>query len=313
MFGKLGKNSLNWLKNNFNDMVRFDEPMSYHTSFKVGGPADAYVSPKNIDDLIILINWVKQNDIPFLVIGGGTNLLVKDQGIRGVVISLKGGFNHIKLTENKNDSVYLSAGAGLKLKRLCAFAIKHGILGMNFAIGIPGTFGGAVFMNAGTDRGSMSDVIKDIKVLDFLGNLVEFQRKDLVFIYRGLKSTSEIKSAIILEGTLSLKYSDTEKVKLEAKDIFHLRKQKQPIFQPSAGCFFKNPSLAFSSGALIDEAGLKGKSIGGAEISTKHANFIINKGNATASDILFLKEVVEETVFKKFNIKLFPEVQIVGE
>jgi UDP-N-acetylmuramate dehydrogenase len=309
--------SKQWLQGTFGNRVLFNESMSRHTSLRVGGPADAYVAPENMETLLALINWSREKGIPYLVIGDGTNLLVKDNGIRGIVIVLTKGLNKIAQTGNGPDQVMVTAMAGARMNSLCWFAIKSGFEGMNFALGIPGTVGGGILMNAGTDYGWIANVLNSIKVLLPTGEMQGISRKDLNFSYRQLTWNDEqVKMCrgpcIILDGSFQLRPSDPQKLKKEAATILADRKRKQPTRYPSAGCFFKNPPYGKTAGELIDLAGLKAKRIGGAVISSKHANFILNTGTASASDVLALMEHVQETVSQTFSINLEPEVKIVG-
>lgn len=301
------------LQNRFSDRVRFDEPMSAHTSLKVGGPADAYVMPANESELSFLIKWTNETGLRFFILGWGTNLLVKDQGIRGIVISMASHLN--KIIRKSSTKVTAMAGAGLST--LCRYAIDNGLSGMNFALGIPGSVGGAIRMNAGTNHGSVSDVLDSVRIIRADGNSKKLDASSLMFSYRGFElPDEEIRAenpSVILEGDFSLSQKTSTDVKAEAKDVLKQRRETQPKGLATAGCFFKNPDTGESAGYLIDQAGLKGACVGDAAVSEKHANFIHNRGNASAQDMIRLMESVQETVFKKFNIKLEPEVKIVGE
>lgn len=312
----LESDSIKWLTSRFKDSVKFDEPMSRHTHFKVGGPADAFVAPESREDLIQLVTWTDSKGIPLLIIGNGTNLLVKDNGIRGIVVVLAKCSNKISKKDENNREILITAPAGAKLQELCSFAIKSGIGGMNYAVGIPGTVGGAITMNAGTALGSTEDVLDDVLIMLPDGKTERIKKSEIDFSYRNLSFGKKINiykgRPVILEGSFRLFSSDAATLKEEAEKILSMRRKKQPVSFPSAGSFFKNPVQGKAAGRLIEKAGLKGKKIGGAQVSEKHANFIINTGGASASDILALMEFVQETVFKTFNIKLEPEVKIVG-
>ena len=313
----LDSDSKQWLQGTFGTRVLFDESMSRHTSLRVGGPADAYVAPDSTETLLGLIDWSRQKGIPYMVIGDGTNLLVKDSGIRGIVIVLTKCLNKITQTGNGSDQVMVTAMAGARMKALCWFAIKSGFEGMNFALGIPGTVGGGILMNAGTGYGWVANVLNSVKVLLPTGKTQRINGDDINFSYRKLTwDAKQIKMCqgpcIILDGCFRLRPSDPQKLKKEAVAILAIRKSKQPTRYPSAGCFFKNPPSGKTAGELIELAGLKAKRIGGAVVSSKHANFIINTGTASADDVLALMEHVQKTVFKAFNINLDPEVKIVG-
>jgi UDP-N-acetylmuramate dehydrogenase len=307
-----------WLNSHLKDCVKFDEPMAKHTSLQVGGPAEAYVEPQNLNQLVALIKWAVLKDIPYLVVGGGTNLLVTDEGIRGIVMVLKRCLNRIRETDKINDTVFVTAMAGAKLQALCRYALRRGLGGLNFALGIPGTVGGAVMMNAGTSKGEMADVLEAVEILQPTGQIERKKRKELNFAYRSLSWTGYDNSPprcrpIMLGGSLCLYFTDPTLLKQEANRIIDERKKREPTGFPSAGCFFKNPTSDRSAGQLIEQAGLKGSRIGGAEISKKHANYIINRGKASAAEILRMMELVQRVVNNKFNILLQPEVKIVGE
>ena len=313
----LDSDSKKWLKSRFHNNVKFDEPMSKHTSLRVGGPAEAFVAPENIEVLKVLVTWSWQKKIPYLIIGNGTNLLVKDSGINGVVIVLTKCLKTISQTDINTDWVIVTAMAGVRMQTLCSFALERGLEGMNFAIGIPGTVGGGIMMNAGTSYGSMESVLESINILLPTGQVHKIKKEKLNFAYRKLSWNKEQIDVnrgqqIVLDGCFRLHPSDPEKLKKEAKKILETRRQRQPTSLPSAGCFFKNPASGKTAGELIEAAGLKGKSIGGAKISSKHANFIINHHKASAADFLALMELVEETVLKMFNIDLKREVKVVG-
>ena len=333
----LDSGSRQWLIKLFGKSVRFKEPMSKHTYFRVGGPAEAYVAPENFKELVTLIKWTLQKNIPYFVIGDGTNLLVKDRGIHGVVITLKKCLKKITLVCKEpickepvckeKDRTIVAAMAGVKMQTLCSFAIEQGLGGMNFALGIPGTVGGGIMMNAGTACGSMESVLDSVKILLPTGGVQRIEREDLNFSYRKISWAKGIKAeglktngrnrddhgqTIILEGCFCLYPSDRQKLEKEAEEILKTRYKNQPANLPSAGCFFKNPLHGKTAGQLIESAGLKGKRKGGARISSKHANFIINTGKASAEEILELKELAQETVKKMFDVDLETEVKIIG-
>ncbi len=313
----LNREANNWLRYRFGQNVKFDEPMSKHTYFRIGGPVDAFVVPQRRKDLIDLIIWAGQMQQPYIAIGDGTNLLVRDAGIRGLVIVLTKCLNKISGLDSGDDTTIISAMAGARLQALCKFAIESGLEGMNFAIGIPGTVGGGITMNAGTAAGSMEGVLDSIEVLLPGGELLTIERSQLVFRYRNLSLkkvalNGDLEKTIILEGRFQLRPSDARYLKKEAQEMWNKRRMAQPSNYASAGCFFKNPASGKTAGELIELAGLKGKRVGGAEVSSKHANFIINTDNATAADVMALMEIVQETVSQTFNIELKPEVKIVG-
>jgi UDP-N-acetylmuramate dehydrogenase len=311
-----------FLKNISGGNVRFDEPMSRHTSLRVGGPADLFAEPDSLEVLVDMVKYASAENIPYLIIGGGSNLLVRDNGIRGLVISLEKCLNRI--TDNKRNDIFVevSAGAGVNLQRLCFFAMNKGLEGMNFALGIPGSVGGAIVMNAGTEHGFMGKVLDSVNVLMPDGKIEKIDKTNIDFCYRefalkleqnkGARNRS-INSSIIISGKFLLTRNEPDKLRKEAESMLGVRNRKQPTNLPSAGCFFRNPQFGMTAGELIDRAGLKGKIVGGARISMKHANFIINRDNASAADIIALMEEAQEKVDKQFDVFLEPEVRIVGE
>ncbi len=302
----------------FNRRVKFDEPMSKHTSFRVGGPAEALVTPDSVDQMAELIRWAAETKVPYRVVGGGSNLLVGDGGCSGVVVKLSKGMNRIQASARKGRTVRITAMAGAGLQRLCWYAIRQGLGGLNFALGIPGTVGGAIMMNAGTAGGTIEQVLESVDLLAPDGRIYQKKRAQLDFSYRRLVlETSEGSEAygqpVILSGDFGLRSSDPRQLETEAKAILASRRKREPLRFPSAGCFFKNPSPELPAGRLIDQAGLKGKRVGDAQISEKHANYIINRGRASAGDILELSRLVQDVVRASFNIELEPEVIILGK
>ncbi|MBU4319283.1 MAG: UDP-N-acetylmuramate dehydrogenase [Proteobacteria bacterium] len=307
-----------WLRRLFGEGVWFDEPMHRHTSFHIGGPADALVMPHDRTSLRELVEGCGTKGIPYFILGKGTNLLVKDKGIRGIVILLKKCLNKIAVAEIPGGACRVSAMAGVNLQRLCRFAIKKGLAGLNFAMGIPGSVGGAIAMNAGTADGAMGDVLESLDVLFPSGKNERLLRDRLFFSYRHFSIQSEDKTVekakpVILEGHFLLTPSDSELLKEEAEKRMKQRKATQPMDQHSPGCVFKNPEPGLSAGKLIDDAGLKGFRIGDAEISTRHGNYIINRGSAKAADVLELMQKIEDKVYEQHRVKLEPEIIFAGE
>lgn len=310
-----------WLQCRFKENVKFNEPMWRHTSFRVGGPADAWVAPANLEALMLLVSRCRDEAIPYTVVGDGTNLLVADSGIRGIVIVLKNIGSDFWAADNGDATVRVTATAGSRLQALCRFAIKQGLAGLNFALGIPGTVGGAIRMNAGTHLGSMADVLESVKILSDSGSVHTLQRQHLDFSYRNLTWNADVtrvpvKDAIILECCFRLRRKNSETLAEEAEHILKIRKSRQPWRSSSAGCFFKNPAIGKTAGELIDLAGLKGKKIGTAQVSRQHANFIVNTADpaspGSATDILSLMKLVKEKVFAQFHVNLETEVKIAG-
>ncbi len=285
--------------------VKQNALMRDYTSFQIGGPADLMLQPESADALAQCFRILHEASIVPLVIGAGSNLLVSDRGIRGVVIRLAAPMNRTYVQENE-----IIAEAGISLARLAMTALDAGLSGLEFASGIPGTLGGAIFMNAGAYGGEMKDVTIETEYLDENGALCTLSGKQHTFGYR--KSFFSGKPFIILRSRLRLTPGDPEKIRETMRDLNARRKEKQPLNFPSAGSFFKRPEGHFA-GRLIEDAGLKGAFVGGAQISKKHAGFMINTGGATAEDVCRLMEQVKETVYKNTGVTLEPEVRFVGE
>lgn len=307
-----------WLMARFKTRVKFEEPMAKHTSFRVGGPAEALFEPESVEQLTAFVTWAFDKGFAYQVIGGGSNLLITDKGIRGVVVKLSKEMNQIREKERTEDFVRISALAGARLQTLCRYAIRKGFKGLNFALGIPGTVGGAITMNAGTSQGAIDQVLDAIEILKPDGRIEKIDGGRLNFSYRALSlqgngNAGACGQPVILSGDFRLGYADTLDLKAEAESILGLRRKREPTRFPNAGCFFKNPAPETPAGRLIDQAGLKGERIGDAQISEKHANYIINRRQATAGDILKLSRRVQAVVRQKFNIELEPEVKIFGE
>jgi UDP-N-acetylmuramate dehydrogenase len=301
-----------WLTDHFGSQVAFGEPMSRHTTFGIGGPADALLTVKTDQQLRDLVRWARDRGLPFMILGAGSNLLVRDGGIRGLVLKLANGFESMRQGSepHPDGGVQIMAGAGVLVRKLGKYALDHGLAGLNFALGIPGTVGGALRMNAGAWGACIADTTNSVSLLNQHGDMVTLGRARLNFSYRGLNLEE---SGIILGAEFLLKRSDRESLRQEALDMQRKRRLTQPLSLPSAGSMFRNPSADVSAGELIDRAGLKGLRKGGAEVSTKHANFIVNKGDAKASDVLALMGRVQDMVFDRFAVHLEPEVMIIGQ
>lgn len=280
-----------------------NEPMHRHTTFKIGGNADVLVKIKSQDQLKTVLTLTKEFDVPYFILGKGSNLLVSDKGIEGMVISLDG------LDSVQIDGETIVCGAGASLRGLCIAAQKASLSGLEFAYGIPGTVGGALYMNAGAYGGEMSQVVVSAKALDCNGDQVELTLSDMNLGYR--TSTFKNTNLIITEVTFKLKKGDKKGIKMAMDDFFSRRRDKQPLDFPSAGSTFKRPEGYFA-GALIEQNNLKGASVGGAQVSEKHAGFIINTGKATCDDVLLLIKKVQDTVKKSECVDLEPEVIFVG-
>ncbi len=281
-----------------------DEMMCNHTSFKIGGKADFFVECKSFDCLKAIIKAVRESNMPYFILGKGSNLLVSDKGIRGVVISLC-GLDEITVT---GDTV--TVGAGVTLAKLCMVALDNLLTGLEFAYGIPGSVGGALYMNAGAYGGEMSQVVVSATVLDKNGEIKEIPLEDMKLSYR--TSIFKTNGDIILSVKFSLKKGDKAEIKAKMDDFMSRRKDKQPLEFGSAGSTFKRPKGYFA-GTLIEQNNLKGTIVGGAMVSEKHAGFVINYNNATANDVLSLMEKIKATVLENDGVLLEPEVIFVGE
>lgn len=284
--------------------ILINSPMSRHTSFRVGGNADIVAIPEDIDALCDTIQKATENSVPYMVIGNGSNLLVRDCGLRGLIIKTTGMKDEIMVSGNT-----VSCSAGTSLTRLCNVALENSLSGLEFAFGIPGTVGGAVFMNAGAYGGEIKDVLRSVTHLTPDGKIETIEADKLSLSYR--KSFySENSNYIILSAEFCLCKGNKEDIKLKMDDLMGRRKNKQPLEYPSAGSTFKRPEGYFA-GALIEQCNLKGFNIRGAEVSEKHAGFVINKGTADATAILELMEHVKDTVKKETGVTLEPEVRII--
>ena len=287
--------------------ILFDEPMSNHTTFKVGGPAECYIKIDDIQDLRKVLKFAKDKNIAITVLGNGSNVLVLDKGIKGIVLNIR--FNKIEMV-NLDGKFFATIGAGVKISVFGHLLLKNELTGFEELSGIPGTIGGAVRMNAGAHGKEFKDIVNFVNCMDYDGNIKRFENEEMNFAYRS--SMLKDKKYIVLEVGMQFQKGNEEEIKAKMEEYATYRKEKQPIEYPSAGSTFKRGE-DFITAKLIDEAGLKGYHISGAEVSTKHAGFIINKGNATAKDILELIEYVKKTVEEKFNKKIELEIEIMGE
>ena len=285
--------------------VLIDEPMSRHTTFRIGGPADYFLMPSSMQEVKEIIRTCKEESLPYFILGNGSNLLVSDQGYRGVIIQLYRNFNEITVEGTK-----IRACAGALLSGIAAAAKNESLTGFEFAGGIPGTLGGAVVMNAGAYGGEMKDILEEATVMTQDGEILHIPVGELEMGYR----TSVIKTAgyIVLEALISLQKGDLEAIKARMKELTEQRTSKQPLEYPSAGSTFKRPEGYFA-GKLIMDAGLRGYQVGGAQVSEKHCGFVINTGNATAADVRALMNDVIKKVQEKFGVTLEPEVKFLGE
>ncbi|WP_243153536.1 UDP-N-acetylmuramate dehydrogenase [Senegalia massiliensis] len=279
--------------------------MKKHTYFKIGGPADIVAYPNNIVQVQELIKFCNENNIEFFVLGNGTNLLVRDKGIRGLVIKIDDNLNDIKVDENR-----IIAQAGAKVSRVAKEALKHSLTGLEGASGIPGSIGGGVTMNAGAYGTELKDVITNVKCVDEYGDIKDYNKDEMHFGYR--HSRIHEKKLIVVEVEMVFKEGEYDKIKAAMDDYTQRRNSKQPIELPSAGSTFKRPEGDYA-GRLIDVSGLRGIRYKDAQVSEKHCGFVVNRGNATCEDILNLIKVVQKTVKDKHGILLEREVLIVGE
>lgn len=281
-----------------------DEPLKNHTYFKIGGPANILAEPEDTEDLKIVLKLIKKYRVNCFIIGNGTNLLVSDDGFNGVIVKIGDKFSYVKRNGNK-----VTAGAGMLLSTLSKFVAREGLSGFEFASGIPGYLGGAVYMNAGAYGGEMSQVVTKVKCMDFDGNMYEFLNEQMEFTYRHTRiSDSDI---IVLEAELEFRPGEVNDIMAVIKDLNERRTSKQPLNLPSAGSTFKRPANGYAS-KLIEDAGLKGLRYKGAMVSDKHSGFIVNCDNACCEEVLELMRIVIGTVNDKFGITLEPEVKIVG-
>lgn len=287
------------------DSILFNEPLKKHTTFRVGGEADCVVKIENAGQLSDVLHYLSVVEIPFFIMGNGSNLLVSDKGYRGVVLQILEKMNAIRVVGNR---IYAQAGA--YLSQVAKAACEHGLTGLEFAAGIPGTVGGGVVMNAGAYDGEMKNVVEEVTVFGKGGNEFKLDNETMEFGYR----TSAIKDQpfIVTECCFLLKSGDKDAIKAKMADFQQRRKDKQPLEYPSAGSTFKRPEGYFA-GKLIMDAGLAGASVGGARVSEKHCGFVINTGDATAADIKNLIAYIQEEVEKQFSVKLEPEVIFLGE
>ena len=279
-------------------------PMSRYTTFQIGGPADLFVEPAGEEAFSRLVKLCRSKNVPFLLIGAGSNLLVSDAGIDGVVFRLSGAFDYANVSGTE-----LAAGAATSLAKLAKTAQRAALSGLEFASGIPGSLGGAVFMNAGAYGGEMKDVVTQTRFLDENGDMQTVSDSEHDFSYR--HSVFSAGGKFILSAKMSLSPKNPDEILTSMRDLNARRKEKQPLEKPSAGSTFKRPE-GFFAAKLIEDAGLKGAGVGGAGVSEKHAGFIVNNGGATCEDVVRLIAKVQETVFSNFGVTLEPEVKVIG-
>jgi UDP-N-acetylmuramate dehydrogenase len=285
----------------FRGNISLNEPLARFTTFRIGGPADYYLEPRDKEDLLQIVRYFHQQGFPYVIIGNGSNVLIRDEGYRGAAIHLDQGFADISV---EDDNVV--AGAGVMLSRFVDFCIQRGLRGVEMLAGIPGTLGGAIIMNAGAYGGDISSFITEVEIIRE-GSFKKVRKEEAGFAYR----RSGLNRDIILSTSFKLPRGDEEELKNIRKELLKRRNESQPVDLPNAGCIFKNPPGDYAR-RLIQECGLKGLRVGGAEVSEKHANFITNQGNATANDVLVLIKVIRQRVYTQFNVKLDLEVKLIG-
>ena len=288
----------------------FKESMKKHTTFKIGGPADIFITINTLDGLIDLLKIIKELKIPYHILGNGSNILVSDDGIRGIVIKLGSEFENIEILNNLSSSgVLVRCGSAVLNSKLCVFARNNGLSGLEFLYGIPGTVGGAVYMNAGAYSKEVKDIILCSDCINEDNKVLKLRKDEMLFSYR--KSIYQKSKNIIVSATFKLKKLDQKVIECNMKNYFLKRKSSQPLNFPNAGSIFKRPkNTSYSAGKLIDESNLKGLFAGDAVVSPKHAGFIINKGNAKCTDVLKLIKIVKETVKNKSGFDLETEIEV---
>ena len=285
--------------------IYINEPMSKHTSFKIGGPAECFIKIKTIEQLKDILKYAQKEKIPLTIIGNGSNLLVSDDGIKGIVLKIE----IEKICQDiENGIISLTVGSGIKLGALAQKCLKEEIAGFEFASGIPGTIGGAIRMNAGAHGSEMKDIVKTVTYIDRNGEIHKINNEQAKFEYRNSMFANN--EYIIVETELELSKGNKEEIQAKMQEYANFRKEKQPIEYPSAGSTFKR-GTDFITAKLIDECGLKGYQIGGAQVSEKHAGFIINKGNATSKDVEELIKYIKQEVYKKFGKEIETEIEII--
>ena len=284
--------------------IFYDEPMAKHTSFKIGGIAECYIKVNKVQELQEILKISNTYKVPLTIIGNGTNILVKDEGVKGIVAKI-----NIKNIEIDDENICVKVSAGNTIAETAQILMKNNLAGLEELSGIPGTIGGAIRMNAGAHGKEIKDVILNATAIDYEGNIKKFTKEEMQFEYRNSIFSKE--KYIILEAELQLEKGNQEEIKEKMRGFANWRKEHQPLEYPNAGSTFKRGE-GFITAQLIDECGLKGHTVGGAQISTKHAGFIINTGNAKAKDVLELVEIAKKEVFKKFEKEIKLEIEVIG-
>ncbi|OWZ83954.1 UDP-N-acetylmuramate dehydrogenase [Natranaerobius trueperi] len=285
------------------DNIKINHSLASYTTFKIGGPADIFLSPSKIEEIEWALEVAKKEDINYYVLGNGSNVLIDDQGLRGMVIYLGENYTDVKV-----NGTNITAQSGVSLKELSLLALENNLTGLEFAVGIPGTLGGGVYMNAGAYGGQLGDAIEEV-VCIVQGNIKTYQKDSIEFGYRS--STFQKEGAVILEGVVSLDKDKHTEIKKLMDDFTQRREDKQPVEMASAGSVFKRPE-GYYAGKLIQDSGLKGHKIGGAQVSTKHCGFIVNIGNASSNDVKKMIQYIQQTVKAKFGVSLERELRYLG-
>ncbi len=298
------------------DNVKVSEPMRSHTTFRIGGPADYFVTPQSTEHIQQIVKYLKNRHIPYYIIGNGSNLLVSDNGYRGVIMQLYSRYSgyeflhdDVKSAADKAGIVYIKVQSGMGMMRLAALAAEYSLEGMEFASGIPGSVGGGIMMNAGAYGGEMKDIVVRATVMDEDGNVRELDNRELEFGYRTSRVAAE--RLIVLEAVIALRPGNQKAIREKMQEIAQSRRDKQPLEYPSAGSTFKRPQGYFA-GKLIADAGLKGFTVGGAKVSEKHAGFVVNTGRATAGDVIELTNQIADKIYQLYGVKLELEVKKLG-
>ena len=286
------------------DNVLIDEPMSRHTTFEIGGPADLFIIPESVEEVRDVVAACREAQVPYFVLGNGSDLLVSDEGYRGVIVGLAEGFTYVSI-----EGTEMTCQAGVSLREASEMACELGLSGLEFACGIPGTIGGACFMNAGAYDGCIADVLKSVRVIMPDGTTDTIAVADLGLGYRASRIKDE--GLVVLTATFALRKGDPDVIRARMDELTYKRESKQPLDKPSAGSTFKRPEGYFA-GKLISDAGLQGYQVGGAAVSKKHAGFVVNLGGATAADVHAVIEHVQDEVERQFGVRLEPEVRFLG-
>jgi len=292
--------------------IYFDEPMSKHTTFKIGGPAEVFIKVGKTEELKQIIDFTNTNKIPLTIMGNGSNVLVLDSGIKGITakIEIQTFWNTPQKPGQIGENIEITVGAGEKNIEIAQKLLKLELTGFEEIAGIPGTIGGAIRMNAGAHGKEIKDLVKSVLVMDYNGNIKEMNNEEMQFEYRNSILSKE--KIIVLEATLVFQKGNKEEIQNKMKEYQNWRREKQPLEYPNAGSTFKRGD-GFITAQLIDECGLKGYNVGGAEISTKHAGFVVNKGGATAADVIALTNYIKNEVYNRFNKKIELEIEILGD